>query len=157
MPRLTINTILARAIEPAIADRTAYVDAYNGEGPEADNARETIEGIKALVGKKFAKLNEQELDFAGQALLYAQYWEEGLADSQPNTKYARESMRKVRHFKAARHHFWGKTNVERAVETSGSISVFDLLKSIGQPNTSTPTDEPKEGQASNAARGKTQK
>jgi hypothetical protein len=71
VPRYSDDTLVQRAREWALLDRESLLDAYSGEGPQADTIREEIAGLTAIKGKKLAKMTSNERHAAMLALLYA--------------------------------------------------------------------------------------
>ncbi|KVP39671.1 hypothetical protein [Burkholderia ubonensis] len=130
MPRYSDDTLLRRATEAALLDRESLLDAYAGEGPTADNIRTEIAGLKALKGKKLAKMSPEEYHAAFLAFVYAEQWEQSLADSSPGKETEADCRKNVTLFREVRLRRWGKTRYERDLENSVAIPVTELLKRV---------------------------
>ncbi|WP_434716278.1 hypothetical protein [Paraburkholderia sp. A3RO-2L] len=133
MPKLSDDTIFARAIHPAIQDRITLADAYSNEGPNAEAALEQGRAIKALTGKKLDKMTPAEQETAYLCLAYAEQWESSLADSNPGAQTERAARKNAQLFQELRHRRWGKSRLEVAMENSKPVSVFELMASKPHP------------------------
>jgi hypothetical protein len=74
------DTLLQRAIPLAIKDRRTFAQAYNCQGEYAAEALATAERIRALLGRKLADLGEDEQRTAFATFVFAEQWEESLAE-----------------------------------------------------------------------------
>jgi hypothetical protein len=140
MPRLSADTLLQRAIWPAVQDRRSLADAYNREGPDAAEALADAKRVQALSGKPFRKLSDEERETARLAFLYAEQWETSLADAQgrDNPKEREACELSARLFREFRLKEWGKTVLEDALETAPSVDILDLIHQKSRPRSSRP-------------------
>jgi hypothetical protein len=106
------------------------LDAYGGEGPNADEIRGQIARIQALKGKKLAKMTPEENEAARLAFVFGEQWEAGLADARPGRETEKTARNNVALFREVRIRRWGKTAFEVDVENSVSVPITDLLKRI---------------------------
>lgn len=127
MPRLAPDTLLKRAIEPAVQDRITLADAYGRKGDIADEAIADAERIQALKGKKFRNLDADELEVARLAFIFAEQWDSSLADAQGPGRDGRRSAANARHFREFRLLVWGKTQSEAAIENAVAVNVVEFL------------------------------
>jgi hypothetical protein len=127
MPRLSDDTILQRAIEPAILDRESFAGAHGGQGKIADDANALANAIRAIQGKRLAKMSESELLTAYRALLYGEQWESSLADSLWPGKNKSDALKNASMFNAVRMRRWGKTTLERELEGAQSRPIRDFF------------------------------
>lgn len=118
MPGYSDDRLLQRAINAAVLDRESLSEAYGGRGPVSDKALETATKVQALVGKKLAKLSEDEQQAAFSAFLYAEQWERTLAEALVSRKLKEQSSRLADQFKGVRHRRWGRTKLEVLIETA---------------------------------------
>jgi hypothetical protein len=126
VPRLSDNTLLQRAIGPAVNDRESFYEAHHCTGEVAKEARALIAKMKALKGKKLEAMSAEEQDAARLCLIYAEQWESSLADANaPAGKTAMEDpLRAARLFREVRLRRWGKTKLEKVIEDSQSVEIF---------------------------------
>ncbi|MBU9200103.1 hypothetical protein KTD31_01630 [Burkholderia multivorans] len=129
MPKLSDDTIFARAIHPAIQDRITLADAYGKDAPEAEAALEQGRAIKALTGKKLDRMTPAEQETAYLCLACAEQWESSLADANPGIETERAARKNAQLFQELRHRRWGKSRLEVAIENSKTISVYELMES----------------------------
>ena len=127
MPRLSADTLLRRAIEPAMQDRLTLADAYSGEGEIALEAATVAKQIQALAGKRFSKLSPDELETARLAFIFAQQWEDSLADALPPSRERRQCEASAKQFREFRLLVWGKTRLEEMTENAGSVDIVQFL------------------------------
>lgn len=128
MPRISDNTLLQQALDAAELDRESLALAYGDKGPDAQAALDDQARLKALNGKKIAGLNQEEQSLAFLALVWAEQWEESLADAQPSGSKDRASAsRQARAYRELRHRRWGKSQFETFMETAKSVPITDLL------------------------------
>lgn len=88
-----------------------------------------IPRIEALRGTKFSDLDADGREAARLCLLYAEQWEESLADAlRTSGKTAMApAVRAARLFRTTRHQVWGKTHLEHICETAQTLSVTEIL------------------------------
>lgn len=128
MPALTPDKLLQRAIPRAVQDRESLADAYSNKGEHAANAMATAERISALTGRKLAQLNEEELRTAFATFVFAEQWEASLADSNPGKRVETQCRRNLAYFRALRHHLWGRSKLEAAMDEGTTIQVWPPSK-----------------------------
>lgn len=133
MPRLSPDTLLQRAIDPAVQDRITLADAYSREGEVAEEAIETAKQIQALKGRKLVSLNAEECEAARLAFIFAEQWESSLADSWGTARERQRSLQQARLFREFRIRVWGKTQMEAMMETATAVNVVEYLKTTA-PN-----------------------
>jgi hypothetical protein len=127
MPRLSGTTLLARAIPEAIEDRIAMVDAYGGKGPEAAEARQAIDAVNALKGKRFEHLTEPERRTAFSTFVWAEQYLESLADANHNRgSVAREAARTALMLRTFRHTHMGRSRFEAETAQMIAVDVRDI-------------------------------
>lgn len=124
MPSPSLQSLLQRAIPLAQLDRESLAAAYSDQGPEAAKALEARDRILALKGRQLRSLTPDERQTAFEAFVYAEQWEESLADSKPGRSIEERSRRNVGYFKAARHHLFGKSAFEVAMADAVSVVVY---------------------------------
>lgn len=127
MPRLSSHTLLQRAINPAVQDRVSLADAYSREGDIADDAIATAKRIEALKGRRFRTLNADELETARLAFIFAEQWDDSLADAQGTGRDGRRLAHSARMFRDFRLLVWGKTQMEALKETAAAIDAVAFL------------------------------
>jgi hypothetical protein len=123
MSRLTPDTLLQRAIWPAVQDRITLVDACNGEGPVAAEARASGLAIHALQNKRFTALTPAEYVAAREAFLFAEQWESDLADSQAGTDEGRACEERAAEYRELRMRLWGETKLEAFARTARAVRI----------------------------------
>jgi hypothetical protein len=128
MPALTPDRLLQRAIPLAAQDRESLADAYGTKSPEAAEVLEQRERILSLKGKKLKDLTSAESAAAMQAFIFAEQWEESLADSNPGKAVERRARTNLAYFRALRRHLWGRTKLEAVMEDSTSIQIWPPSK-----------------------------
>ena len=128
VPRYSDDTLLSRALTCALLDRESLLDAYGGEGPTADDIRTQIANLKALKGKKLAKMTPAEQLVAMTAFLYGEQWEQGLADASPGKETESTCRKNVALFQEVRLRRWGKTRQEESLANSVSVPLTELLQ-----------------------------
>lgn len=113
MPKLSIDTIVQRAIEPATLDRRSLAECYGDAAPERGQLMADAKSFSVLRGKKLANLGLDERKLAFQALVYAEQWNISIADAQHRTGHvAREALRHARQYRQARLAEFGQTQLE---------------------------------------------
>lgn len=127
MPKLSDNTLFKRAIVTAVQDRESFADCYPRNSPEWTDARQQAEALHALTGKRLSSLNEDDWQLAFKAFVFAEQWEDGLADANRGSPYGGESQRAARLFREVRLRLWGRTQLEAALENTTTVSVTELV------------------------------
>ncbi|MGF6604442.1 hypothetical protein P3T23_009197 [Paraburkholderia sp. GAS448] len=127
MPRLSADALFRLAINPAVQDRLALVEAYGGKGDIADEAAADALRIKALGKKRVLKLSPEELETARLAFVFAEQWEQGLADSYPSSPEKRKYEFSAQRFREFRVQMWGKTKLEAMTEGATSVDIVKFL------------------------------
>lgn len=128
MPKLSDNTLLTRAIYPAMQDRESYADAVLPESPDGIEALALAQRIQALTGKKLAKLSPDELETARLTFILGEQYEIGFADSKPGREYEQTALKNANLFREVRLRRWGKTVLEAKLANAQSVSVHELLR-----------------------------
>lgn len=136
MPRLSPDTLLQRAIEPAVQDRIALADAYGREGEIATEATEHAKRIQALQGRKFKSLSADDLELARLAFVFAEQWDSSLAVAQGPGRDGRKSAESARLFREFRLFVWGKTQMEAMIDDAVAVDAMDLING-SRPDSST--------------------
>lgn len=124
MPSLTPDKLLQRAIPFACNDRESFIDAYSGVGPEAEEARASIVRFNALKGVRLDDMNEEQHRDAMRVFVWAEQWEQSLADSNPGRGVERQCRRNVEYFRTVRYHIWGRTSLEQMMLESDSVPLY---------------------------------
>lgn len=128
MPRLSADTLLQRAIHPAIEDRRALVDAYGCVGPDAQAAREEAEAFAGLRGRRIRDLAPEERERAFMAFVYAEQYESSLAQASVMKGMVRSSMRAARRFRDIRTALWGRTRQEVFLASAVRVDAIEYMK-----------------------------
>ena len=128
MPALTPDRLLQRAIPLAAQDRESLADAYDSKSPEVAEVLEQRDRILALKGRKLKDLSDAESRTAMQAFIFAEQWEESLADANPGKAVERRARSNLAYFRALRRHLWGRTKLEAVMEDSSSIQIWPPSK-----------------------------
>ena len=128
MPALTPDRLLQRAIPLAARDRESLAEAYGHKGPESEEVLAQRDRILALNGKKLKDLSKAESQTAMQAFVFAEQWEESLADSNPGKAVERRARTNLAYFRALRRQLWGRTKLEAIIEDASSIQVWPPSK-----------------------------
>lgn len=118
------DTLLRSAIEAAMLDRESYEDAVRGDTSTMAEARATLEKLKALKGKKLAKMSADERHTAMLAFLYGEQWESSYADSNPGPTWEKKSRALAARYREVRLRRWGKTQLETILAAAKSVTVF---------------------------------
>lgn len=127
MPKLTDDTLLQRAIVAAIEDRKSLAAAYHNEGEHAADAMSTAAAIRALKGVKLAAMTPEQLQVVAQAFVFAEQWEQSLADSNEGSRFATESLRNVRLYREVRMRRWGRTQLEEHMANCVAVDVREFM------------------------------
>lgn len=129
MPRLSDDTLFARALPLAVQDRRSLADCYPPDSPHRAEALEEARALGALRGKRLAQLEATEQPLAYLAFICAQQSEEGLAEANASGDKAlqRASLRNARLFQEVRWRRWGKSQLEVALESGRSVGISELL------------------------------
>lgn len=128
MPRITADSILQKAIEPATLDRISLADAYSNTGEHAEKALEEAKSIRSLKGKKLEKMSEAELKTAFQTLVWAEQWERSLAQADGGSVYGKKALADANVFSTLRLAIMGKSAFETAIENAKAVDVRSLFK-----------------------------
>lgn len=118
---------LRQAIHGATQDRIALADAYGRKGPEAEEALADAQSMAALRGKPFGSFSEEERSVAFQVFVFAEQWEQSLADANPPGSIREEALRAAKSYREVRLAVWGKTQLEALMSEGKSVSVQELL------------------------------
>lgn len=129
MPRLSADTLLQRAIGPAIEDRRALVHAYGGVGPDARSARQEARSFAGLRGRRIRDLSPDERSKAFMAFVYAEQYETSLADASVQKGVIRNAMLAAKRFRDTRIALWGKTQQEVFLESAVLVDTLEYMQS----------------------------
>jgi len=129
VPRLSADTLLQRAIGPAIEDRRALADAYGRIGPDAKSAMQEAKAFASLRGRRIDTLSPEERGNAFMAFVYAEQYERSLADASVRKGVIRDSMLAAKRFREARIALWGKTKLEVFLESAVLVDSIEYMKS----------------------------
>jgi hypothetical protein len=121
MPRYSDDTLLQRAIRYAVLDRESLAECYGNEGEWAVIALNVVKKIETLVGKKLVSLTPEDEVTAFNAFVYAEQWQESLANAQALVKERSVALRLVGMFREVRLRRWGKTRQEIILESATLI------------------------------------
>lgn len=128
MPRYSDNTLLQKAIQPALDDRAAMIDALGPDTAAIAEVQAECAAIEALRGKKLAKLTPAEQQAARMTFIYAEQQEQGYAAAKPGQPYEDAARKKASSFREVRLRLWGRTTLERLQEEGHAISIEEFLK-----------------------------
>lgn len=70
MPRYSDDTLLQTALQPALNDREAMIDALGSDKAAIAVVQQECTAIESLRGKKLAKFSPDELEAARLAFIY---------------------------------------------------------------------------------------
>lgn len=127
MPKLSDDTILQRAINPAVQDRVSLADAYNNEGPDAAEALAMAKAFEALRKVKLRDMTNEQLRDAFRVFVFAEQWEQSLADCSPGKRVVKECLKNVSLFREVRLRLWGTTAFEDAIANCKAVDVTELI------------------------------
>ncbi len=134
MPRISDDTLVQRAIWAAALDRRAMADAYDHQGPEAEKALADAKAVLALRGRRLADLDEEGREYAFLALVWAEQWEESLAESLPAGSAERQgAARTAAAYRKLRLRRFGKTAFETMLKGAVPVPITDLFKKGNGP------------------------
>lgn len=130
MPRLSDDTLFGRALPLAIADRIALSDAYPRESEQWTAARAEAAAMEKLKGRKLGELDANEQQVAYSVFDFAAMWEAELARSMGTSDraVAAYSARNARLFTEVRLRRWGKSEYERMVENTKTVTLDELFE-----------------------------
>ncbi len=122
MPKYSLTTIVRKAISPAVQDRDSMLQA---DPDRAEEIRAEIAAIELLAEVDFSKpVTPAQRMAAFAALMYAEQWEMGLADSLGNRDaYGREAAKDATMFLKYRHLYFGKSKLETMMDASEVYSM----------------------------------
>jgi hypothetical protein len=130
MPKLSDDTLFARALPLAIQDRLALAGCYDEHTPLREEALAEAKAFIALKGMPLDELDKAQESTAFQAFVCAELWESSLADANVNADRTvfRDCTRSARLFREARLRRWGQTRLEHDVENSVSVDIRTLAE-----------------------------
>jgi hypothetical protein len=136
MPRYTLSTVIQKALYGALEDRKAMLDSLQGNS-DTTKVLKTIEDIRALHNLEFDKMTPEQVKTSRLALIYAEQWNEGLADSMHcKGKYGKKAVKDADMFRTYRIHHFGLTKLETMMGNCETI-VFGAKgwewKKTGEP------------------------
>lgn len=130
MPKITFNTALRRAIEPALNDRESLLECYSSDSPESREIEREIEMIKSMRGRKFKDtIKGDDVKAAFLTLLYGEQYERGFAESNPGKEYEKKAIKNADLFREFRLSVFGKSVFEKKLEDSENklVEAFDYI------------------------------
>lgn len=134
MPRLSLKTVLLRAIEPAENDRLSLAQCYDEADPGYAEAMADAKAMLALretlttFKKPLTELPADVQDRCFQALLWAAQWEHGIADANGFSGAAgRDALAAAKLFQKTRRFYFGKSKLEHIQETGKAVPADELL------------------------------
>ena len=130
MPRLAPDDLLQRALWAAAEDRRSLSQAYGNEGPDAQAAITEAKAILALKNRRIRDLDADALRQAFLAFLYAEQYEQSLADAQADQVLIRRSLRAARRYRVTRRALWGRTVLEAAMERAVMVDSMEYLHAM---------------------------
>lgn len=124
---MTDNQIFKSSIRPALNDREWMLDSLGNTNDNSGIVQEEIKQIAKLANRRFSALKDHERRYAMLALLYAEQWEDGFADSCSGRPESKDARKRAQQFKELRHRIFGKTRFEKDMETAATISLESLI------------------------------
>jgi hypothetical protein len=121
------NTLLAKAIQPAINDRETYADAVGRDSISGVEALDEAARIALLRRKKLENLSITEMKDAMLTFIFAEQYELGFADCHPGLEYEKRARKHAALYREVRLRRWGKTPMEKMMDGAKSVSIFDLI------------------------------
>lgn len=119
-----LATALKHAIPHAIEDRTSLADAYNHEGPAAEEALAAAKNLVKLKGIKPSRFTKKQAELARWALVWAEQRLDDVADCEHGKEL--EAAIKLRaQLKAVRLAHYGQTNFEVFKANAVSLDIRD--------------------------------
>lgn len=117
--------LIKRAIPKAILDRESLYLAYNG--CDCEDILTQIKEFKSQQGLKFEELNAS---IVMSILLYAEQYEMGYIESIENCsdliKEYKQGLKEAKEYRVIRHQIFGKTELEKHLESGTSIPIHEL-------------------------------
>lgn len=114
-------------------DRKALADCYEDGSEGQARARAEVREVLDLK-KKLQALPPRSgvpsdlADACFQTLVWAHYWETGLADANHNKGAAAKQARAAAAlYQATRYAYFGKSQLEQVVDAAKAVSIYDLL------------------------------
>jgi hypothetical protein len=148
MPRLSLETVVLRALNAAVQDRESLSNCYQKDDLEHDEFRAKAKAFQTLVGKlakrgsTLSKLSLADQALAFEVLVCAEQHEDSLADAHHRRgQYAQESLVAAKLYRNYRLRHWGKTSMEAMVERSVVVSLHNLHR-VGHPSASNEDKSP---------------
>lgn len=130
MPRLSLKTVLLRAIDPALQDRESLADCHSKRDPFRAVCLENVERIKALrvtlqeSRKPVTELPEDLRSLCFSVLVWAAQWEDSVADANHRKgAYAKQCMADAQLFKSTRLKHFGPSRLEADLEKSELLDI----------------------------------
>jgi len=139
MPRLSLKTVLLRAIEPAVQDRVSLANCYTQDDPycaqveaEAVRARE-LEAVLRKHRKPLSELPEETRRLCFEVLIWAQQYEEGLADANHfRGEYGKKAMVEADLFRSTRLAHFGRSALEAFISEAKVVALSEVRDEIAK-------------------------
>lgn len=135
MPRLTLKSVLLRAIQPAVEDRISYAECYQEDAPERKEALSDARAVRLLKevltkhkgSIELLPVPTQTLCFS--VLVWAAQHEQSVADANHNKgEFARRARADSRLFETTRLQYFGESAMELAVKNTVAVNIADVLE-----------------------------
>jgi len=137
MPRLSLKTVVLRAIGPAVLDREWMADGYRKSDPRRAKIEEQVERVKALkaplqkLRKPLALLPEETKLLCFSVLIWAQQYEESLANANHNRgEYAEQAQAAADLFRTTRLAHFGQSALEAGMANSTGVDVYEAMRAL---------------------------
>jgi hypothetical protein len=148
MPRLSLETVVLRALNAAVQDRESLSNCYQKDDLEHDEFRAKAKAFQTLVGKlakrgsTLSKLSLADQTLAFEVLVCAEQHEDSLAAANHyKGGDAQAALVAAKLYRTYRLRHWGKTSMEALVEASVGVNVQDLHR-VGHPSASNEDKSP---------------
>jgi hypothetical protein len=125
------NSLFKRAHHGAIKDRESYFHAVTSDEDKKE-VQETLDLIHRVKDKKVSELSsEEEVKGLYYTLLYAEQWDDSLADSlgESDPQFTKNLKKNAKEYKELRHLLFGKNKLELMLENAKSVTL-DEIKQI---------------------------
>lgn len=133
MPRLSLKTVVLRAIGSALLDRESLADSYSARDPYRAKVLAQIEKVNQLrvtlesQRKPMPDLPEETRQLAGAVLVWATQWEESLVDANHNQgAYAKRCAALAHLYKSTRLAHFGPTQMERDLKGMRMVDLHEI-------------------------------
>lgn len=137
MPRLSLKTVLLRAIEPAVQDRESLADCYQGDAPYRAKVLVDVERVRELEGvlrkhrKPLAELPEETQRLCFAVLCWAQQYEAGLAEANHHRGgFGKKAQAEADLFRSTRLAHFGRSEMEVFIAESKTVGISEIREAI---------------------------